>query len=143
MDFWNDGEYVGGCIAGGRNYMHINANGDIEPCAFIHYSDSNIYEDTLLEAFENPCSKLIVRVNRLTKTIYVPVPCWTIGELTKIVRETGVASTDLEQAVDVRKTSAKCEDVAKNGQLQRNGFGLKVTTNKIKKLYQNIIRDQK
>ena len=20
MDFWNDGEYVGGCIAGGRNY---------------------------------------------------------------------------------------------------------------------------
>ncbi len=34
MDFWNDGEYVNGCIAGGRNYLHINANGDIEPCAF-------------------------------------------------------------------------------------------------------------
>lgn len=25
MDFQNDGEYVGGCIAGGRNYFHINA----------------------------------------------------------------------------------------------------------------------
>lgn len=34
VDFWNDGEYVGGCIAGGRSYCHINANGDIEPCAF-------------------------------------------------------------------------------------------------------------
>lgn len=31
MDFQNDGEYVGGCIAGGRNYFHINANGDAEP----------------------------------------------------------------------------------------------------------------
>ena len=29
MDFWNDGEFVGGCIAGGRAYLHINANGDI------------------------------------------------------------------------------------------------------------------
>ncbi len=31
MDFQNDGEFVGGCIAGGRNYFHINANGDAEP----------------------------------------------------------------------------------------------------------------
>ena len=36
MDFWNDGDAVGGCIAGGRGYCHINANGDVEPCAFIH-----------------------------------------------------------------------------------------------------------
>ena len=57
MDFWNDGEYSGykekglpgysgGCIAAGRRYLHINAGGDIEPCAFIHYSDSNIREKT-------------------------------------------------------------------------------------------------
>ena len=31
FDFQNDGEYVGGCIAGGRNYCHINPNGDVEP----------------------------------------------------------------------------------------------------------------
>lgn len=48
MDFWNDGDAVGGCIAAGRGYCHINANGDVEPCAFIHYSDSNIREKTLL-----------------------------------------------------------------------------------------------
>ena len=36
MDFQNDGEFVGGCIAGGRNYMHINANGDVSRvCSFI------------------------------------------------------------------------------------------------------------
>ena len=38
MDFQNDGEFVGGCIAGGRNYFHINSAGDAEPCVFIHYS---------------------------------------------------------------------------------------------------------
>ena len=50
MDFQNDAEYVGGCIAGGRRYFHINANGDMDPCVFIHYSDSNIREKTILEA---------------------------------------------------------------------------------------------
>ena len=47
MDFQNDAEYVGGCIAGGRRYLHINANGDVDPCVFIHYSDSNIREKSL------------------------------------------------------------------------------------------------
>ena len=54
IDFWNDGEYAKGCVAGGREYLHINANGDIEPCAFIHYSDSNIKEKNLLEALQGP-----------------------------------------------------------------------------------------
>lgn len=50
MDFWSDGEYFKGCIAAGKHYLHISANGDIEPCAFIHYSDSSIKETSLLEA---------------------------------------------------------------------------------------------
>ncbi len=54
MDFWNDGEYVGGCIAGGRKYFHINANGDVEPCAFIHYATCNINDISLTEALKNP-----------------------------------------------------------------------------------------
>ena len=54
MDFQNDGEFVGGCIAGGRRYLHINANGDVDPCVFIHYSDSNIREKTLLEGLQSP-----------------------------------------------------------------------------------------
>ena len=49
-----DEEYVGGCIAGGYRYLHINANGDIDPCVFIHYSDSNIRNKTLLEALRSP-----------------------------------------------------------------------------------------
>ena len=54
MDFQNDGEYVGGCIAGGRNYCHINPKGDVEPCVFIHYSGANIREKSLLECLKQP-----------------------------------------------------------------------------------------
>ncbi|MGS0765843.1 radical SAM protein [Syntrophomonas curvata] len=54
MDFWNDGDFAGGCIAGGRKYLHINANGDVEPCAFIHYSNVNIKDVSLVEALQSP-----------------------------------------------------------------------------------------
>ena len=54
MDFQNDAEYVGGCIAGGRRYLHINAKGDVEPCVFIHYSNVNIHEVSLLDALRSP-----------------------------------------------------------------------------------------
>ena len=50
LDFWNDGEYVDGCLAAGKWYLHINAAGDIEPCAFIHYADHNIHTSTIREA---------------------------------------------------------------------------------------------
>ncbi|MBW6463131.1 MAG: radical SAM protein [Firmicutes bacterium] len=53
-DFWNDGEKSGGCIAGGRRYFHINAAGDAEPCAFVHFAVDNIKDKTLLEVLRSP-----------------------------------------------------------------------------------------
>ena len=43
-DFWNDGPLVGGCIAGGRGYFHIYANGDISPCVFAPVASGNIFD---------------------------------------------------------------------------------------------------
>ena len=43
-DFWNDGPVVGGCIAGGRYYFHIYANGDISPCVFSPIACGNIFD---------------------------------------------------------------------------------------------------
>ena len=34
MDFQNDAEYVGGCIAGGRRYLHINASSSVHSRIF-------------------------------------------------------------------------------------------------------------
>ena len=43
-DFWNDGHLVDGCMAGGRQYFHIYANGDISPCVFSPVACGNIFD---------------------------------------------------------------------------------------------------
>jgi MoaA/NifB/PqqE/SkfB family radical SAM enzyme len=52
-DFWNDAPYVGGCIAGGRNYFHINAKGDVEPCVFCHTAVDSVYDKSLGEVLKS------------------------------------------------------------------------------------------
>ena len=97
MDFWNDGDAVGGCIAGGRGYCHINANGDMEPCAFIHYSDSNIKEKTLLECYQSPLFMAYRRSQPFNDNMLRPCPVLdNPGRLTQIVEESGARSTNLE-----------------------------------------------
>ena len=53
-DFWNDGPIVGGCLAGGRKYFHINSQGDVEPCVFCHFAIDNIRHSTLKKALNSP-----------------------------------------------------------------------------------------
>lgn len=115
MDFWNDGEYVNGCIAGGRSYLHINANGDIEPCAFIHYSDSNIHEKTLLEALKSPLFMQYYYNQPFNSNHLCPCPLLdNPGKLTEMVEKSGAKSTDMQSPEDVRELSKKCENAAKN-----------------------------
>lgn len=53
-DFWNDGPMVGGCLAGGRTYLHINSNGEVEPCVFAHFAVDNIREKPLRDILQSP-----------------------------------------------------------------------------------------
>lgn len=53
-DFWNDGNLVNGCMAGGKKYLHINVNGDVEPCVFVHFAVDNIKEKGLAEVITSP-----------------------------------------------------------------------------------------
>jgi MoaA/NifB/PqqE/SkfB family radical SAM enzyme len=53
LDFWNDGPYVNGCIAGGRRYFHLNAKGDVEPCVYTHIAVDNIRNTTLAKALNS------------------------------------------------------------------------------------------
>ncbi len=53
-DFWNDGPYVDGCMAGGRRYLHIISNGDVEPCVFAHFAVDNIRQKSLVEVLKSP-----------------------------------------------------------------------------------------
>ncbi len=114
MDFWNDGEFAGGCIAGGRRYLHINANGDIEPCAFIHYSDSNIYEKTLLEALKSPLFMQYHDNQPFSDNQLRPCPLLdNEGRLAEMVEKSGAKSTDLESPEDACALCAKCQAAAK------------------------------
>jgi MoaA/NifB/PqqE/SkfB family radical SAM enzyme len=114
MDFWNDGEFVGGCIAGGRSYLHINANGDIEPCAFIHYSDSNIRNKTLLEAYQSPLFKQYHDNQPFNQNHLRPCPLLDNPErLAKMVDQSGAASTDMQSREDVHDLTGKCKYAAK------------------------------
>jgi MoaA/NifB/PqqE/SkfB family radical SAM enzyme len=113
MDFWNDGEYAGGCIAGGRRYLHINAAGDIEPCAFTHYADSNIYKKTLLEALHSPLFMLYHKNQPFNENHLRPCPLLDNPErLVEIVESVGAASTDLIEPEDVQDLSSKCANAA-------------------------------
>ena len=48
-DFWGDGTLTGGCLSGGRKYLHINNKGDVEPCIFAHFATDNIKDKPLLD----------------------------------------------------------------------------------------------
>ncbi len=113
MDFWNDGEYVDGCIAGGRRYLHINANGDIEPCAFIHYANCNIHNQTLLEALQSPLFQQYHKGQPFNGNMLRPCPLLdNPNRLREMVKESEAFSTDFIQPEDIDELSGKCEDTA-------------------------------
>ena len=109
MDFQNDGEFVGGCIAGGRNYFHINANGDAEPCVFIHYSNGNIHENTILEILKQPLFMAYHDNQPFNDNMLRPCPMLENPEiLQRIVKESGAHSTDLQSKETPEHLCSKC-----------------------------------
>ena len=114
LDFQNDGEYVGGCIAGGRRYLHINANGDVEPCVFIHYSNVNIRQHTLLEALQSPLFMAYHQGQPFNENMLRPCPMLeNPAILRELVEKTGAHSTDLESPESADHLCAKCDAYAK------------------------------
>ena len=113
IDFQNDGEFVGGCIAGGRRYFHINANGDMDPCAFIHYSDSNIREKTLLEGMRSPLFQAYHDGQPFNENMFQPCPMLeNPTRLREMVEKSGAHSTDLQSPESADHLCAKCDSYA-------------------------------
>ena len=113
IDFQNDGEFVGGCIAGGRRYFHINANGDMDPCAFIHYSDSNIREKTLLEGLRSPLFQAYHDGQPFNNNMFQPCPMLENPQkLREMVEKSGAHSTDLQSPESADHLCGKCDSYA-------------------------------
>ncbi len=115
MDFQNDGEFVGGCIAGGRNYFHINANGDAEPCVFIHFSDTNIHDNSILEMLQSPLFMAYHEGQPFNRNHLRPCPMLENPQLLReIIEKTGAHQTNEEAPEDVYHLTGKCEQYAKD-----------------------------
>jgi MoaA/NifB/PqqE/SkfB family radical SAM enzyme len=54
-----DEDEIGGCLSAGKGFVHINAQGDVEPCPFAPYSDTNIREMSLKDALQSDFLKRI------------------------------------------------------------------------------------
>lgn len=114
MDFQNDGQYVQGCIAGGRRYLHINANGDMDPCVFIHFSDTNIHEHTLLEGLQAPLFMAYHDGQPFNGNMLRPCPMLeNPEELRDIIKRTGAHSSNLEGDETVEMLCSRCDKYAK------------------------------
>ncbi|SHI56148.1 radical SAM protein [Desulfofundulus thermosubterraneus] len=93
-DFWNDGELVEGCIAGGRRYFHINAAGEVEPCAFVHFAVDNINEKSLLEVLHSPLFAAYQKRQPFHDNLLRPCPIIDVPQaLRDIVKESGAHPT--------------------------------------------------
>ena len=113
MDFQNDAEYVGGCIAGGRRYLHINAKGDVEPCVFIHYSNVNIHDVSLLDALRSPLFQAYHDNQPFNDNMLRPCPMLENPEiLRRLVAETGAVNTDYMNTESAEHLCNKCNHYA-------------------------------
>ncbi len=113
LDFWNDGEFVNGCVAGGRQYLHINARGDVEPCAFIHYSNVNIRNMSLQEALKQPLFEQY-RINQPFNNNHLR-PCPALDnphKLREMVQKSKATATQLNDHGSAEEFTAKCEEHA-------------------------------
>ncbi len=115
MDFQNDGEFVQGCIAGGRRYFHINANGDCDPCVFIHYSNANIRDMSLLDVLRSPIFMAYHDGQPFNGNHLMPCPMLeNPHKLQEMVEKSGAHSTDLESPESAEHLCEKCSEYARN-----------------------------
>ena len=132
IDFQNDAEYIGGCIAGGRCYLHINALGDVEPCVFIHYSNMNIHHNTLLEALKSPLFQAYHDNQPFNNNMLRPCPMLENPEcLRSMVKETGAVSTDYMAPENVDDLCDRTTPYAQNWKETADPLWMKMTAAKI------------
>ena len=91
-----DDEYDkgGSCYAAGRGFVHINAQGDMEPCPFAQMASHSIKEMSLKEALDGPFFKHIRSNPKLTKRPEVGCSIFeNREELMKSSEKLGIYST--------------------------------------------------
>lgn len=93
-DFWNDGPWVRGCIAGGRSggYFHVNCQGNVEPCVFLQFFVDNIKGKKIVDVLRSPFFRAFQEAQPYCKNQNLLSPCALIDNpqvLRDIVKKYG------------------------------------------------------
>lgn len=73
-DFWNDGDSCEGCIAWGRKYLHVTAQGLVEPCVFVHFAVDSVHDKSLGECVRSDCFREARARQPFTNDLRMPCP---------------------------------------------------------------------
>ena len=132
IDFANSGHKAVGCVAAGNDFAHINANGDLEPCAFCHYSDANINDMSLLEALKSPFFKRFRSIKPFSKNYLRPCPMVDVPDALAYVTDSkGVKSTHLSHPETAQQLADKTRPFAEKWKVKAD------------ELYKEMPKDEK
>ncbi|MFC1569133.1 radical SAM/SPASM domain-containing protein [bacterium] len=77
---WDEDD-VGGCLSAGRGFVHINAVGDLEPCPFAPFSDTNVRDIALKDALQSKLCEKIRQIPELSREMGGGCVLWKEREL--------------------------------------------------------------
>ena len=85
-----------------------------DPCVFIHYSNANIRENTLLECLRSPIFQAYHDNQPFNDNMLQPCPMLENPDiLRQLVAQTGAHSTDLQSPESAEHLCSKCDGYAK------------------------------
>lgn len=140
IDFWNNGHLSGGCVAGSVGFVHVNARGDIEPCAFCHYADCNIHDTTLQKAMNSPFFKAFRAHHPFHDNPMRTCPVLdNPADLVRAVEEGKAYSTELQSPENVRDLAKKTLPFARAWAKVADGAYAKLSKNE-RRRYTHYLR---
>ncbi|MFP4385332.1 MAG: radical SAM/SPASM domain-containing protein [Spirochaetia bacterium] len=81
--FPGDEERFGGCLAAGRGFIHVSADGSLEPCPLAPFSDANIRNGGLEKALRSKFLHIIRKEHHMLKETAGGCALWANREWTK------------------------------------------------------------
>ena len=114
-DFWNDGPLVGGCLAGGRKYLHINSDGEVEPCVFVHFAVDNIKDKSLRDILQSPFFTRIREHQPYDENLFRPCMIIDVPEVLRdVVTVCGAHPTHSGAEAVIEEFAADIDDYAES-----------------------------
>ncbi|MDD3421373.1 MAG: radical SAM protein [Methanocellales archaeon] len=83
-----DEEEIGGCLSAGRGFVHVSAEGNVEPCPFSPYSDTNLRDSSLKDALQSEFLKTIRQNNEQLSETEGGCALWIKREWVRSLQQT-------------------------------------------------------